>query len=116
MTDATEKQIKFAQSLGIPNPSNFTKEALSVLIKEKTGETSEQGDFGILKGSKSAYKPQPTQSVVVNKTEKPHSYEFGPANNRHKIYYNDIQELQAHIKSLNDAGFNECSNIPVEKV
>ena len=47
--------------------------------------------------------------VVISRTEKPHSYEFGPANQRHKIYYGEVIELVAHIASLKSAEllFNE---------
>jgi hypothetical protein len=42
--------------------------------------------------------------VVIQRTEKPHSYEFGPAKARHKIYYADPQDLMAHIEALKDLG------------
>lgn len=38
--------------------------------------------------------------IVLQRTEKPHSYEFGPANSRHKIYYGEISELKEHIEAL----------------
>lgn len=41
---------------------------------------------------------------ILNIKDKPHSYEFGKANNRHKIYYNGVKELIDHIKFLKDAG------------
>ena len=37
MTDATDKQIRFAQSLGIENPEQFSKQALRELIDKKIG-------------------------------------------------------------------------------
>lgn len=42
--------------------------------------------------------------VVLTRTEKPHSYEFGPANARHKIYYETVEELKAHVQNLVDEG------------
>lgn len=42
--------------------------------------------------------------LVVSRTEKPHSYEFGPANARHKIHYENVEELLAKIESLKNAG------------
>jgi len=44
------------------------------------------------------------EQVVVNKTERPNSYEFGKAGNRHKVYYNDADDLNALLKRLVDAG------------
>ena len=59
----------------------------------------------------SAPKPQnqavSKHDVVINRTEKPHSFEFGPANMRHKVYYGDIAELKAHLKMLSDAELTE---------
>ena len=52
--------------------------------------------------------PQLTEirhDVVLNRTEKPHSYEFGPANARHKIYYGEVAELKAQIEALKEFGF-----------
>jgi len=39
-------------------------------------------------------------SIVINQTEKPHSYEFGPAGQRHKIYYATVLELKDQIQQL----------------
>ena len=44
------------------------------------------------------------QQMVLTRTEKPHSYEFGKAGNRHKVYYGKVQELLEQIKLLVDAG------------
>jgi len=44
------------------------------------------------------------EQVVINKTEKPNSYEFGKAGNRFKLYFNDAIDLQLLIKSLKDTG------------
>jgi hypothetical protein len=38
MTEATQKQIEFAQKLGIESPQSFTKEALRELIDKKIAE------------------------------------------------------------------------------
>lgn len=46
-------------------------------------------------------------TIIIQRTEKPHSYEFGKANNRHKVYYGDINELKAHIDALKLAGLVE---------
>jgi len=42
--------------------------------------------------------------LVINKTEKPNSYEFGKAGARHKIYYSDLDDLQKQLKGLVEAG------------
>lgn len=44
-----------------------------------------------------------TKATVINYKDKPHSYEFGKAVSRHKIYYNNVNELQAHMILLRDA-------------
>lgn len=45
--------------------------------------------------------------VVLSRTEKPHSYEFGKATSRHKVYYNDVAELKQHIEALKESGLYE---------
>lgn len=45
--------------------------------------------------------------IVVSRVEKPHSYEFGKAGARHKIYYNKVDELRVQIAALKDAGLVE---------
>lgn len=50
--------------------------------------------------------------VILNKTEKPHSYEFGKAGARHKIYYSKVQELLDHIQELTAVGLIDASDIP----
>jgi hypothetical protein len=44
------------------------------------------------------------QSVVISRTEKPHSFECGKAGNRFKIFYDTPEELDAHIKKLKSLG------------
>lgn len=39
-------------------------------------------------------------NTVMNTTDKPHSYEFGKAGNRHKVYYREVDELKDHIAAL----------------
>ncbi len=45
------------------------------------------------------------EQVVINKTEKPSSYEFGKAGNRFKIYYDKPVELKDHLIGLQKLGF-----------
>ena len=51
------------------------------------------------------------KSVVLNKTDKPNSYEFGKAGNRFKIYFNEVDELKARIKELEDAGLTHQEDL-----
>lgn len=53
--------------------------------------------------------------IVISRVEKPHSYEFGKPNNRHKVYYGDVEELKSHVKLLELAGFLE-DPIEIEKL
>ena len=102
--EATEKQINFAKQLGIPTPESKTKETLKVLIDEKLKER----DAGKAKAQPEPSKPQTEVSrhdIVVTRAEKPHSYEFGAAKNRHKVYYSEVSELKSHIAMLKEAGF-----------
>ena len=39
--------------------------------------------------------------------EKANSYEFGKASNRHKVYYESVEDLIKHVEALKDAGFGE---------
>jgi len=47
--------------------------------------------------------------TIINKKEKPHSYEFGKAGARHKIYYNTVDELITHIERLKNIGLYQES-------
>lgn len=47
------------------------------------------------------------KTTIIKVNDKPHSYEFGKAQNRHKIYYNDVEELKAHVQALKEAGFTD---------
>lgn len=105
MEPATEKQVVFANKLGIKSPEQFSKLALKEMIDKALNKD----------------KPQPTQApsspatatIVINRTEKPHSYEFGKAGARHKIYYGFITELREHIDALKQAGLVEDDYDPV---
>lgn len=101
MMEATTKQISFARNLGIENPQNYTKEALSKMIDEKQGNTN------LFKPkNNAAMSPQTaTAQVILTRTDKPHSFEFGKATRRHKIYYGTIEELKAQYTALKDNGF-----------
>lgn len=40
------------------------------------------------------------RSVVISRTEKPNSYEFGKAGNRYKLYFDKPEELKEMIDNL----------------
>jgi hypothetical protein len=46
-----------------------------------------------------------TQTLIINRNEKPNSYEFGKASNRWKLYFNDAAELKMLMQDLVDKGF-----------
>ena len=102
MGNPTEKQINFAAKLGIENAQNFTSEALSKMIDEKVGNKP-----------KPAYQPQQNNAaispavaqVILTRTDKPHSFEFGKASRRHKIYYGEVADLKIQYAELKEAGF-----------
>ena len=114
MEQATDKQINYAMNLGIENPGSFSKQALKELISQKLGNTPKPMNMPL-----EAVKPQnfgtsEQSSIIITRAEKPHSYEFGPANNRHKIYYNEIRELLeliAMLKANNLAETNDLENV-----
>lgn len=55
-------------------------------------------------GAVTASVQESRHDIVISRTEKPHSYEFGVASARHKIYYNVVSELVAQIEELKKAG------------
>jgi len=44
------------------------------------------------------------KNEVINKTEKPNSYEFGKAGNRFKLYFDEVDDLKSQIIQLKLAG------------
>jgi len=108
MEPATEKQIKFANSLGIENPQNYSKMEIKGMIDDKL----QARNGGTKKPSYNA--PQAPQSpqtsrhdIVIEKREKPHSYEFGKPTSRFKIYYETVVDLKKHLEELKESGFLE---------
>jgi len=43
--------------------------------------------------------------VIVNRKEKPNTFEIGRAGKRHTIAYDKVEELDAQIKSLRALGY-----------
>lgn len=42
------------------------------------------------------------QKVIIKRTERPNSYEFGKPNNRFKLYFKTGEDLEEMIKDLNN--------------
>lgn len=40
--------------------------------------------------------------TILNKTEKPNSYEFGKAGNRFKLYFDTAEDLKAQMAKLKE--------------
>jgi hypothetical protein len=100
MTQPTEKQLAFAKKIGIENPENYTKEALSKLINEKRNKYVQETK------NDATISPQSSISnVLIQRTDKPHSFEFGKSTRRHKVFYNTIEELKKQYEELRLAGF-----------
>jgi hypothetical protein len=105
MTEATEKQIKFARSLGIEDPETFSKEALSELINKKTGnkpssaqKTAQNQSMGQIAA---------TEGISQVNHHFQSSYEVGKAGARHTIKYFKLEELKARLEELQKAGLLE---------
>lgn len=104
MTEPTYKQLQYARSLKIAT-DGLSKEELSKAIDEKTGKKP-KAEGAIQQGR---------HDVVLTRLEKPHSFEFGKATARHKIYYDNVEELKFHMRALKDAGLIE-DETTVEKI
>ncbi len=55
-----------------------------------------------------------TTDVIINKTERPNSYEFGKAGNRFKLYFDDAIDLHAQMQALKDLGLIDEPIKPLE--
>ena len=113
MTDATEKQIKFADSLGIADAKSKSKETLKVLIDEKLKEKGGNEK----KGSENASMGQIGTTEGISKVEHyfQSSYEFGKAGNRHTIKYWNVEDLKEKMKQLEKDGLLD-EDVKVEYV
>ncbi len=45
-----------------------------------------------------------TTDVIINRTERPNSYEFGKAGNRFKLYFDTTRDLQLQMAALKELG------------
>jgi len=111
---ATEKQIKFASSLGIENPEQYDKQTLRGVIDAKTGGSKKD------KPLNSYQKPsngqiQATETIVREIKMKANSFEFGKAGCRMKLYFEDLEDLQKQIDEAVQAGLVDDPKIrPIE--
>ena len=44
------------------------------------------------------------EQIIINKTYRANSFEIGSAGKRHKIYYEDANDLENQIESLKEKG------------
>lgn len=54
------------------------------------------------------------EQVVINKTYRANSYEFGKAGNRFKLYFEDAQDLKTQIDNLIQQGLYSEEVIKLE--
>ena len=47
------------------------------------------------------------EQIIINKTEKPSSFETGSSGNRFKIYYDTPEDLQKHLDKLKELKLKE---------
>lgn len=108
MTEATEKQINFAKNLGIVSPETFSKEVLKELIQKKIeARDNNKQQAPQVSATIKPIVQEARHDVILEMKEKPHSYEFGKAGARHKIYYAKVEDLKAHIEILKEEGLIE---------
>ncbi len=86
---------KAAFSGGVPKPKVYnapsqpTQGSFTATEQPKTGIKEPTGEY---------------QSLVYTKTLGANSYEVGKSGDRFKLYFETVEELQAKIKELKDAG------------
>ena len=54
---------------------------------------------------------QMEEQIIINKTEKPNSFETGATGKRWKFYFNSVTDLLEQIRQLKEGGF-EIENTP----
>ena len=101
MSEATKKQISFAKSLGIEDPSSKSKETLKVLIDEALKAKG---------GTEKKTQPQPSMGQIASTgglSEVKHlfqnAYEFGKAGDRLTIRFWDVEDFKRQVKELQAA-------------
>jgi len=118
-------QVKFAESVGVENAGLYQDSVeLSKAIAAAQGKpyVPYQGKANTQPVQQKAnVEPANASSAIVNqtvltKTDKPHSYEWGAASKRNKVYYNTIEELIEQVKALQEAGFADEENFAGAKL
>lgn len=70
------------------------------------------------KKNETEHKVETSYNIEIQKVEKPNSFECGRASLRHKVYYNEIEELRKRLLDLEALGLidlEEC-NIDLSKL
>ena len=102
MSEATEKQISFAKSLNIADAESKSKETLKVLIDEalkaKAGKTEKTQPQAPIQANPAVVGV--TQGIAQVNHMFQSSMEFGPAGKRHKIYYDNAEDLKNKIAEI----------------
>ena len=114
MTEATEKQINFANSLGIAEANSKSKETLKVLIDEKLKERD--GNKPKVAQNSPVAQIGATSGLSEVKHLFQNAYEFGKAGNRQTIRYWNVEELKTKVKELRDAGFLDEDEVEMVKM
>ena len=45
------------------------------------------------------------EQIIINKTERPNSFESGKAGARFKLYFDNAEDLDKQVKELKEKGF-----------
>jgi hypothetical protein len=51
-----------------------------------------------------------TEQIIINKTEKPNSFEIGVASRRFKLYFDTSEDLVQQLNKLKEAGLYKEDN------
>ena len=81
--------------IGLEQKGQFKNLVSMESITETPGKVSQDGSEAVSEAIK---------GIIVNKTERPNSYEFGKVGNRFKLYFEDVDELKSKINELKLAG------------
>ena len=104
-----QKQFEYDLKPGFPRKYCFkcseAKKASFNSVQKPEDITTEKVPKSPQNGSNKIKEPTGEyQSLVYNKTLAANSYEVGKSGDRFKLYFETVEELQAKIKELKDAG------------
>jgi len=101
-----KKVFEYEPPVGFPDKRKYcdecSKRRKAEYEAKKSGKVAETSPKTQIQGI-----PESRHDVVIQRTEKPHSFEFGRPSSRHKIYYGDVEELKKQIEMLKTAGLYE---------